>query len=60
MASAAAAALAETVRGASGRLLLQRADGDGVLATAARGGSPLTFALQTAGFISTSQGLLLR
>ena len=58
--ASATGALAHAVRQSQGRLLLERADGDQVLNTAARGGSPLTYALETAGFITTPRGLLLR
>ncbi|NBU31455.1 MAG: hypothetical protein EBS41_08175, partial [Actinobacteria bacterium] len=58
--ASATGALAHAVRQSQGRLLLERADGDQVLNTAARGGSPLMYALETAGFITTPRGLLLR
>jgi len=55
---AGADALALAVRdGALGRLTVQRADGEGVLTP---GGSPLTSALEAAGFTATPRGLRVR
>jgi ATP-dependent Lhr-like helicase len=55
---AGADALALAVRdGALGRLTVQRADGEGVLTP---GGSPLSGALEAAGFTATPRGLRMR
>ncbi len=55
---AGADALALAVRdGALGRLTVQRADGEGVLTP---GGSPLSSALESAGFTATPRGLKMR
>ena len=58
--SPALGALATVVRqGALGRLTVERADGENILATGARAGA-LREALESAGFVATPRGLRLR